>query len=282
MFGGAVAFAISQIPELIWPGNPYQTFANEQANNLFDKRPYKEYLLKVYGIHLIDDMPLDLKKVNSRGFNSCEFGVNDMRALINAIELLPKYWWRELTNEKKIEIFLFSNRVAFGVAWFGHQSFVLGFYSGALDNLTIGGSYASMLDVAHEVTHLLTMRSYSVMESWHKFLSEQIRLPIASNNSIDLSKNFVGYIGYGNTCWTEFIAVASSLYITGKKAFFSVYREFLNDEQIMMLYDKLKEEIYYGFEYETGWLEQQLANVAGKYPQIINEALSSIRNMLRR
>ncbi len=65
----------------------------------------------------------------------------------------------------------------------------------------------------------------------------------------DTEVDYHSELGYGAQNWQEFFAVAAENYIQGGKSFVKTYKKFLGDEGSVLLYQRIKDELFRGREY---------------------------------
>lgn len=278
--GGIASIGSGFIPELFQPGENLSRNVLQGMATLGMEREKVISLFQDLGIKISDTLPVKAKNDNKYRFIGCPWENKRLAAFTSALKLLPSSWWTDLKEDGGVTCFLFSNHILSGRVYY-NKPYAVGFWKSVMDPTPVG-RYAAILCIAHEAAHLLTLRSDDVRSYWGGFLTseEGLNLKIDKDGSIMFKDGAWSYARFGNTSMAEFIAVSSSLYATGKNGFKNVYSAFLSEEQIEMLYEKIKLDIYKGREYKTDFLAMQVAKQAREYPELFAEFQSFLSKIM--
>lgn len=239
--------------------NPARRVHQEAAGWQVDRSQEIESL-KQKGIKVLDSLPEKVARNNDAHYEPQTWEARRLAAFKKAVDNLPDKWWEKLKQEGGVDVFLFKygGQEFHGMVtppW-GVKPYALALLESTMDGSPWGQLYTNML-VAHEITHLLTWQSETERNHWQNFMTSRdgLNLKTGEDGNIVFENPVIGIAAYGNTATREFIAVASSLYINGRDLFNDFYSGFLDQEQINLLYEKLKSEIYEDREYQSSPLK---------------------------
>ncbi len=248
-------------------------------NNMFMGSTREEQLgqLEEFGVFIIDENIQEIMKtegyqnlvklLENWGFfvsEMSQFSSSELAVIIEVLATLPHQWF---TQENLGDISFGKihssqlNGIYLGASYssysgdFNTKNRLFLFEASTID-LSMFGETVTRMCIVHELIHGLVEDDLS---EYLNYLSNHLSAVSFDENRLVFTNRadiINSYLRYGNTNIDEFLAVSGSIYTFGYDSFMYVYTPFIGPEDANTLYQFLREKVFYGLEYETGWKER--------------------------